>query len=135
MINPLKKLATWRRNRYTFAILDPEDSSVTLSKKLFNHIKEHLPDDCKEAKVFTFFIPQDESYGFMVNPAMEYPTQLGIIQYNAKHKCIGYESLNPTVAKILYDYGINEFAPVKLSVTVLTTPQGEYYYKIEKPKR
>lgn len=130
----LNKLITWWRNRRTFVILDSRDNSVTFSRSLFRHIKRIYGDNDIQPKVFVFYTPAAKRYGFAINPPLGRPTQLADIQYNSKHKCIGFESLNPTVSKILYNYGVRSFLkPCKLTVTTQITPQGRVYFQIERP--
>ena len=129
----LQKLITWWRNRHNFVIMDVADSSVTLSRNIFRRIKSMLPEDCDVARVFVFYIPDTKCYGFQVNPNIEQETQFATIQYNGKHKCIGFETLNPTVGRIFYDYGIQTLHPVRLSVSVRQLPDKSTYYQIERP--
>jgi hypothetical protein len=127
------KFIKWWRLRLSFVIMDGNDNSVTFSRKLFQHIK-NVSDDGAAPKVFVFFIPATGCYGFMLNPQIEQPTQLADIQYNAKFKCIGFECLNPTVQRILYDYGIEDYdKPCKLSVSRHLDKGQHEYYQIEKP--
>jgi hypothetical protein len=126
------KLINWWRLRQNFVIADGADNSVTFSQQLFRHIRRAAGDDTSP-KVFVFFIPDTQHYGFTIDPQLEQDTQLADIQYNSKHRCLGFESLNPTVQRILYDYGVNVVdRPVKLSVSVHTT-NSLTYYQIEKP--
>lgn len=128
-----KLVARWR-DRHHFVLLDPRDNSITLSRRLFLHIKDVCGGDNIQPKVFVFYIPSAKRYGFAVNVPFDRPTQLADIQYNPKHKCIGFESLNPTVAKILYDYGVAALTkPCKFTVTTRATPQGRVYFQIERP--
>lgn len=112
----------WYRHRSLFVILDPSDNSVTLSKGLFDYMDVMSLD---VAKVFVFHLcntateePKQSGaiYAFMLNPKLEQETQLADIQYNSKHRTIGFECLCPTVNRILYDYGLSANAKVKLSV-------------------
>ena len=114
-----------------FVIVDQRDNSITFSSRLFRLIRKIYKD--KLPKVFVFYIPEYKKYAFTINPDFEQPTQLADIQYNSRHKCIGFESLNPTVAKILYDYGLpNTDRPCKLTVRLRMKP--EYcYFTIERP--
>ncbi len=129
-----KKLIAWWRNRLNFVIMDVGDNSVTLSRRLFRLIKDVYGEDGVQPKVFVFYTPATKRYGFAVNVPFDQPTQLADIQYNSKHKCIGFECLNPTVAKILYDYGVTQYLkPCKLTVTKQVTPQGRVYFQIERP--
>lgn len=127
----IEKIRVWWQSFKYFVIVDPEDNSVTLSKKLFDHIKDNA--DGEEAKVFVFRVKDSTSYGFVLNPTLEEPTILCDIQYNEKYKCIGFETLLPTVVRILYDYGIHKFAKVKLSVSTQRTVDKQLFYKIERP--
>lgn len=130
----LNRLITWWRNRHNFVIMDTRDNSVTFSRRLFRHIKDMYGAADVQPKVFVFYVPATKCYGFAVNVPLDRPTQLADIQYNSKHKCIGFESLNPTVAKILFDYGVSRFMmPCKLTVTTQVTPQGRDYFQIERP--
>jgi hypothetical protein len=134
----------FRRSLYIIA--DASDSSITLSKRLCKHIDVFKLD---AAKVFVFYIPpkdnpvdneiktvkgylRDGSYGFTINPDLRQPTQMAEIQYNTKHKCIGFETLNPTVARMIFDFHIYK-QRVRLSVKVRRTKQGMVYYEILRP--
>lgn len=126
------KITKWWQSFRFYIIADPADNSVTLSKALFNHIKnEAFGSD--EARVFVFKITDSGCFGFMTNPSIEQPTQMCNIQYNGKYRCIGFETLCPSVGQILYTYGLNASRCVKLSVSVCRTGQGKVYYQIERP--
>lgn len=120
------------RSRGCHVTADPKDNSITLSKRLFKHIQKHSKDD-DASKVFVFYIPQNDCYGFMLNPALDKETVLCQIQYNSKYKCIGFETLCPSVGYMFYRYGLPSDKTVKLSVSVCSTVEGKTYYKIEKP--
>lgn len=129
-----ERLITWWNNSRNFVIMDARDNSVTLSRRLFRFINDVYGEDGVQPKVFVFYTPATERYGFVVNVPFDQPTQLADIQYNSKHKCIGFECLNPTVAKILYDYGVTmHLKPCKFTVTKQVTPQGRVYFQIERP--
>lgn len=130
----LNKLITWWRNRRNFVILDVNDSSVTLSRNVFKQIQKTLGADCAVAKIFVFHIRDVDSYGFVVNPPFMQPAQLADIQYNTRHHCVGFETLNPTVAKILYDYEIPRFMkPCRFTVTKHDNLVNIPYWQIERP--
>ena len=126
----IKKLLKWWRCRHCYIIADATDSSVTLSKHLFRHMQES--EENTGTKVFVFFIPSTGCYGFMLNAPTDKPTILADIQYNDKYRCIGFETLCPTVSRIFYDYGIHVHK-CKLSVSPKTNSDGRTYYQIEKP--
>ena len=119
----------WRSLRY-YVIADPADNSVTLSKHLFTHMRKSAGDN---VSVFVFRIPHLNSFGFMPNPGIDEPTQLCQIQYNGKYRCIGFETLCPSVGRILYEYGLPALRPVKLSVSIRCTQQGKVYYQFDVP--
>lgn len=119
----------WRSLHY-YVIADPADNSVTLSKRLFAHMRKGARGN---TSVFVFRISHLNSFGFMPNPGIDEPTQLCQIQYNGKYRCIGFETLCPSVGRILYEYGLPALRPVKLSVSIRRTPQGKVYYQIDVP--
>lgn len=128
----LKRVHKWWQSRRYFVIADPNDTSITLSKYLFEHIRKTAKEG-DPARVFVFAIPQDKTYGFMLNPKIEQETILCDIQVNDKHKTIGFETLCPTVSQIFYDYGLKHDKAVKLSVSIKTTRLGNYYYQFDRP--
>lgn len=127
IIDKLKRL--WNSCRF-FVIADPSDNSITLSKALFSHIKNNAPKG-EIARVFVFRVGPD--FGFMVNPDIIQPTQLCDIQYNDRYRCIGFESLCPSVGKIIFDYNLPAETAVKLSVDVCRTTKGKLYYQFIRP--
>lgn len=126
----------WYRHRSLYVIADPADNSVTLSRALFENMDVMNQE---QAKVFMFSVGDlivGTGYAFTLNPDIEQPTCLADIQYNSKHRSIGFESLCPTVNRIFYDYGLPYDRPAKLSVEPATIPwQGKTftYYKILRP--
>lgn len=129
MICFFRKIIDWFRNRHMYVIADASDNSITLSQSLFKHMGGLKLD---KAKVFVFKIPtagHRPIYAFTVNP--EFPGDvnppLADIQYNSKYKLIGFETLNPTVNRIFYDYGMPALVRVKLTVKPKKTAQMVYY--------
>lgn len=133
MMNILKKIQNWYWSLRLYVILDPADNSVTLSKKLFCHIRKYS-DKAKKAVVFVFRLSDSGLFAFTINPNIEKPTQLCDIQYNDKYKCIGFETLNPSVGRILYDYNLPAEGKCKLSVSVKEI-NNKLYYQIDKPSK
>lgn len=128
----LAHIASTVGRRY-FVLLDPRDNSVTFSQALFRHISRH--HDGAVPRVFVFLIPQSRQYAFVVNPALTQETQLSDIQYNDHCRSIGFESLCPSVGRILYDYQLRHDTPVRLSVSINSHIHSiEYIYIINKPK-
>ena len=128
----ISKFKLWWQSLLYFVIADPADNSITLSKRLFLHIKNNARKS-DAARIFVFRISGDDTFGFIINPVIEQATQMCDIQYNDKYKCIGFETLCPSVGRILYEYGLSDNCRVKLSVSVQKTPQGKTYYKFDKP--
>lgn len=122
--------ATVLRLRNFFVILDPADNSCTLSKALFDHMRNHSDPDV-EPKVFVFRV--SGSFGFMLNPDIDQPTQLCQIQYNGKYQCIGFETLCPSVGQMLYDFRLPHYLKCKMSVSVEHTADGKLYYLLHAP--
>ncbi len=133
MMNILKKIQNWYWSLRLYVILDPADNSVTLSKKLFSHIRKYS-DTAEKAVVFVFRVSDSGLFAFIPNPNIEKPTQLCDIQYNDKYKCIGFETLTPSVGRIFYDYNLPAESKCKLSVSVKET-NNKLYYQIDKPSK
>lgn len=129
----LRKLINIINSLRYYVVVDPSDNSITLSEKLFYHIKKH--SESNDTSVFVFRIPDKKTFGFMVNPDIKEQTQLCQIQYNGKYKCIGFETLCPSVGYILFSYGLPALNKVKLSVSVKRTAQDRLYYQFDIPKK
>ena len=122
----------WRDSRRLYVIADPSDSSITLSRALFSHMRRNAGEG-EGAKVLAFAVPESGTFGFMVNPKLERDTVTCQIQYNAEYRCVGFEALCPTVAMILYNYGFGADAAAKLGVSVRRTSTGDMFYQIDRP--
>ena len=127
-----KRLKKWWMSLKYYVIADPNDNSITLSKALFNHLKSNASDRAI-AQVFMFRIMDSREFGFMENPEISETTQMCDIQYNSKYRCIGFETLCPSVGQIFYDYDLDPFNPCKISVSVQKTEQGKTFYKLDAP--
>lgn len=128
----VKKIIAWWRSLRYFVIADPADNSITLSRRLFDHIRNSAQGS-DVPKVFVFRIPGNGSFGFMLNPGIDEPTQYCDIQYNGKYRCIGFETLCPSVGMMFYEYGLPVTGRVRLSVSIHETPDGKTYYQFDKP--
>ncbi|MCM1079101.1 MAG: hypothetical protein NC431_06260 [Firmicutes bacterium] len=128
----ISKIIKWVKSMCYYVIADPADNSVTLSRKLFEHIRKNAKES-DVARVFVFKIAGTSNYAFCVNPALEKPTQMCDIQYNGKYRCIGFETLCPSVGCIFYNYGLPSDRRIKLSVLVQHAPDGMIYYQLCKP--
>ncbi len=126
-----KKIKRMWQSLRLYVIADPADNSITLSKHLFKHITEHACSD-DAAKVFVFEIAGEHTYGFMVNPELPEPSVLCDIQHNDELKCIGFETLCPSVGLIFHTYGLPAGKRMKLSVSTVDV-KGKICYKIDRP--
>lgn len=112
-----------------FVITDPSDNSVTLSKAVFSHLRKHSEQNI--AKVIVFRLSDTQEYAFAITDKSAEETQICDIQFNEKYNCIGFESLCPTVVRILYDYGLPNIK-TKLSIGVRKI-HNHIVYIIRKP--
>ena len=129
-----KRLIKWWQSLRLYVIADPADNSVTLSKALFRHIKNNAREgDPARVFVFSWGYPYGKRYAFMVNPDIDQPTQMCDIQYNDKYRCIGFETLCPSVGKIFYDYNLPASGRIKLSVSLRKTGHGKVFYQFDRP--
>ena len=124
-MNILNNIYNMLFHRSMYIIADPRDNSITLSRRL---VRRMGVMKAEQAKVFVFKTNDKyQRYAFTLNPQLTEPTQLCDIQYNTKHRCIGFETLCPTVNKIFYDYRLPLAKAVKLSVRLRTLRHITYY--------
>lgn len=124
-------ISAWRRRRL-HVILDPADNSVTLSRRLFRHIRMAVGDAAP--RVFMCRIPDLRTFGFVINPDLDRPTQLCDIQYNHLHRCVGFETLCPSVGTIFYHLGLHPMRTVRFRVRTHTLPDGHTCYILIPPR-
>lgn len=110
-------------------ILDDRDNSVTLSPSLYKEIDKLIKD---KNEVFVF--RDGDTFGFCVNNPQiaEAETQKAILQYNTHFKTYGFESLNPTVNRMYYEFNLPIERRYRLTVTRRKV-KGTVYYRIERP--
>ena len=130
----------WLAKLRLYVIADATDNSITFSKDLFRMLDVMEQD---EAKVFVFHLGNGNTtipcrwsgklYAFTVNYPFAQETQQGDIQYNQKHRCIGFECLCPTVNQIFYDYGLPAMSKAKLSVVPCIEHNNAFKYYIIMP--
>lgn len=126
----MQKIISWLSSLFFYVIADPHDNSITFNRWLFRDMGGNRLDS---AKVFVFRISDTGEYGMILNPKLDKETQLADIQYNTKYRCIGIESLNPTVNRIFYDYWL-PVVRCRLAVARRRMPDGTKYYAILKPR-
>lgn len=136
-IRPMKqflhRFRSWLWSLRRFVVLDPADNSVTLSRLLFRDMQRRA--DGGAARVFVFGVSAEHSFGFMLGAPREEPTQLCDIQYNDRYRCVGFETLCPSVGRMLYTWKLPPTTRCKLSVALRSLPDGRAYYLILPPKR
>lgn len=130
----IKSVRCWLWSLRRYVILDPADNSVTLSRLLFSDMQQRAPDDAI-ARVFVFRVPKEQTYGFILGSPRDEPTQLCDIQYNAEHRCIGFETLCPSVGTMLYEWQLPAMTRCKLSVSLRYLPDGRACYTFVPPKK
>lgn len=125
----LANINQWLQGLTLFVILDGRDNSVTFSRGLWRRIRPHLSD---RADILGY--KAGDVYGFALNPTLdkERDNAIAQVQYNAKHRCIGYESLVPTLARIFTDYGIPIGCRVRLHVIPRDT-EAELAFDFRRP--
>jgi len=103
---------------------------MTINQELYNAMNVENTEDIR---IFVFRV--EDSFGFIINSEetkndnVHYST----LQYNSKHKSIGFETLNPTVNRMFYDFKLpGTITKCKLSVTKEKV-KGRTYFKIHKP--
>ncbi len=131
MMQLFNKLLRYKRFS---VLLDGRDNSITFSHSLYKEIeKRHIRKG--ETHTIVFNLPKANNYAFAIDPLelKGVNTQMSEIQYNPLYKSVGFESLCPTVNKILFDYGLPYDKPVKLKVFSHTLLNGMVYYEICRP--
>lgn len=126
----IKRIANWLRTRRLYVIADASDSSITVSRKLYGAMDIENTDDIR---IFVFRVK--DGFGFSVNweEANGEDVQFSTLQFNVKYKTIGFETLNPTVARMFYDFNLpSDIAKCKLAVSKEVI-NGRIYFKIHKP--
>lgn len=127
----IRKFLHWLQERLScYVIADATDNSVTFSRRLFQKLRIMKME---QAKVYVFWVRAVGCYGFVLNPELDTETQLADVMYNHKFKCVGFESLVPTVNRMFYTYGLPADSRCKLTVRRAKTATGMVYYQICRP--
>lgn len=121
----LKELIRRIRQKADYVIADPADNSITFSKGLYKRLRIL---ETEKGKVLVFRLKDDGRYCFTLDiPEDAKDTQLAEVMYNSRYRCVGFESLVPTVNRIFYDYHLPAGAQCKLSVEEARTDSITYY--------
>lgn len=127
----IKKIINWfKLRRQYYVIADASDNSMTVNQALYKAMDVENADDIR---IFVFRV--DDGFGFAINweETKSSDVQYSTLQFNDKYKSIGFETLNPTVNKMFYDFGLTgTMCKCKLTVTKEKV-KGRKYFKIHKP--
>lgn len=119
----------WYHNMYV--ILDGRDNSVTVSKALFRSMRVGSRSDFR---IFVF--KTGSTYGFCFaedSPALkDVNTQFATLQMSPAYKVIGFQSEQPSVCQMLYDFGLPY--DVMCRISVFPKKAGDLrYYELQRP--
>ena len=130
----LKDKVNGFRYRNHFVILDGRANSVTLSKSIYDHI---MRKERSDNSVFVFRLPDRGTYAFCMREDWEELSKTNTIftqlQFNQKHKKIGFRSDYPSVTAILDEYNLPLDRMVRLTCIPRKSCKGEQFYEIMKP--
>ena len=121
----LKEFIRRLKDRAAYVIADPADNSITFSRGLYKRLRIL---ETGRGKVMVFRLKDDGRYCFTLDiPEEAKDTQLAEVMYNSRYRCVGFESLVPTVNRIFYDYFLPAGAQCKLSTVEVVTKTMTYY--------
>ena len=121
----LKEFIRRLRDRAAYVIADPADNTITFSRGLYKRLRIL---ETGRGKVMVFRLKDDGRYCFTLDiPEEAKDTQIAEVMYNSRYRCVGFESLVPTVNRIFYDYSLPAGAQCKLSVQEGATDTMKYY--------
>lgn len=122
------------RHRNDFVVLDGRANSVTLSKGIYEHIMQKERTD---NSIFVFRLSNRGTYGFCMREDWKELSKVNTIftqlQFNQKHKKIGFRSDYPSVTAILDEYDLPLDRMVRLTCIPRKSAKGEPYYEIMRP--
>lgn len=122
------------RYRNDFVVLDGRANSVTLSKGIYDHIMQKERTD---NSIFMFRLSDRGTYGFCMREDWEElrkaNTAFTQLQFNKKHKKIGFRSDYPSVTAIIDEYDLPLNRMVRLTCIPRKSAKGEPYYEIMRP--
>ena len=121
----LKEFIRRLRDRAAYVIADPADKSITFSRCLYKRLRIL---ETGKGKVMVFRLKDDGRYCFTLDiPEEAKDTQLAEVMYNSRYRCVGFESLVPTVNRIFYDYSLPAGAQCKLTTQEVVTDTMKYH--------
>ncbi|MBR2747156.1 MAG: hypothetical protein IKD95_02205 [Bacteroidales bacterium] len=121
----LKEFIRRLKDRAAYVIADPADNSITFSRGLYKRLRIL---ETGKGKVMVFRLKDDGRYCFTLDiPEEAKDTQLAEVMYNSRYRCVGFESLVPTVNRIFYDYSLPAGAQCKLTTQEVVTDTMKYH--------
>lgn len=121
----LKEFIRRLKDRAAYVIADPADNSITFSRGLYKRLRIL---ETGRGKVMVFRLKDDGRYCFTLDiPEEAKDTQLAEVMYNSRYRCVGFESLVPTVNRIFYDYSLPAGAQCKLTTQEVVTDTMTYH--------
>ena len=112
-------LGRWMDERTCRVLIDGSDNSVSMSKGLIK-AAGIFDKDIEGALIVRLVSTGEYAIVFKQNGDERIP-MANAIQYNSKYKSIGFESLTPTVNRILNDYNLTLMSKQTLWVKKKTT--------------
>lgn len=100
-----------------YVTLDPNDNSVTFSKALVRVLRRRTD---KDLRVYTGKVSGSEDYLFIVAPSENMKLEgfpMPTIQQDGRTLEYGYNSYNPSVASMVYNWGLEHDKQVKARVS------------------
>ena len=98
-------------NVMLFVELDATDNSITLSRRLVNHVKDKITE---ENNVYVFKVLEEYAFAINVKELKNEDTVRAPLQYNDRHKTVGFYAACPSVNRIVYDYNLPDQAIVRV---------------------
>ena len=105
------KIFSAMTNVMLFVELDATDNSITLSRRLVNHVKDKITE---ENNVYVFKVLEEYAFAINVKELKNEDTVRAPLQYNDRHKTVGFYAACPSVNRIVYDYNLPDQAIVRV---------------------
>lgn len=118
-MNPFKQLISdirkYIQRKTHYILVDGRDGTITLGKKVFEAMGGN------DMRSSVMMIKIGDKYAFtneLIFDMIDEGCPSFEVQYNTKYKTVGFNPSTPTLATILYDYGMPHDAVCRLSVQI-----------------
>ena len=105
------KIFSAMTNVMLFVELDATDNSITLSRRLVKQVKDKITE---ENNVYVFKVLGEYAFAVNVKELKNEDTVRAPLQYNDRHKTVGFYAACPSVNRIVYDYNLPDQAIVRV---------------------